>query len=483
MVAGFFRVSPSSKVTDMMDYRRLSIAAIGCAFFCFGLGASQPQPQNEPWLEIAQADQPHISVDSSTEIAEVPASVRQLVFHIPNGGAGVSYGAVHTKVNTESADVAMKSTSTTDGMDLNVDLTGAGGFPMQMGRNSVELEYQDRYGRPKYYNFVLDFSGATGAKGAGSGARTATGNNLASRGFEAIPTKTPPEKRAGKLFAVVIGISHYIKTEGGGGINDLQFADRDAQSMLDFLKSPAGGNLADSDSLLLLNDQATTEQVRHALFTFLTKPQEQDTVVIYIAGHGAPDPLDPRNLYLLTADAKPDDMGGTAFPMWQLQDVFERVLKAKRVITFADTCHSYGFSGGRAGANQRRANNLVNQYLQRYAAKGQRAVITASDFSESSFEDAKWGDGHGVFTYYLVRGLKGEADRNHDGVVTAGEIFAYLEESVRQATDGKQNPRAMVGISSGLTVSNVGRAAHAEFNIADTPLVYLHHGAKIGAAN
>ena len=56
--------------------------------------------------------------------------------------------------------------------------------------------------------------------------------------------------------------------------------------------------------------------MRHALFTFLTKPQEQDTVVIYIAGHGAPDPLDPRNLYLLTADAKPDDMGGTAFPMW-----------------------------------------------------------------------------------------------------------------------------------------------------------------------
>src|SRR5665213_3040593 len=90
-------------------------------------------------------------------------------------------------------------------------------------------------------------------------------------------------------------------------------------------------------------------------------------VVIYIAGHGAPDPIDPRNLYLLAADAKPDDMGGTAFPMWQLQDVFERVLKAKRVITFADTCHSYGFSGARAGAGQRRANNLVNQYLQRYA--------------------------------------------------------------------------------------------------------------------
>jgi uncharacterized caspase-like protein len=253
----------------------------------------------------------------------------------------------------------------------------------------------------------------------------------------------------------VIGISHYNK--GDGQINDLRYADRDAQAVLDFLKSPAGGGVADQDALLLLNDDATTQNVRHALFTFLTKPQEQDTVVIYIAGHGAPDPLDPRNLYLITADTKPDDMGGTAFPMWQIQDVFERVLKAKRVITLADTCHSYGFSGLRAGSGQKRANNLINQYLERYASKGQRAVITASDISESSFEDAKWGDGHGVFTYFLLRGLKGEADRNHDGVVTAGELFAYLQQSVRDATDGKQNPRAAVGISSGLAVSTVAR--------------------------
>ena len=74
------------------------------------------------------------------------------------------------------------------------------------------------------------------------------------------------------------------------------------KSMLDFLKSPAGGGLTDDDSLLLLIRMRRPRIVRHALFSFLTKPQEQDTVVIYIAGHGAPDPLDPRNLYLITAD-------------------------------------------------------------------------------------------------------------------------------------------------------------------------------------
>jgi uncharacterized caspase-like protein len=73
-----------------------------------------------------------------------------------------------------------------------------------------------------------------------------------------------------------------------------------------------------------------------------------------------------------------------------------------------------------------------------------------------------------VFTYYLLQGLKGAADLNHDGTVTAGELFSYVQQSVRQATDGKQNPRAMVGLSSGLTVSNVGRT-HARLDSPAPP--------------
>jgi uncharacterized caspase-like protein len=425
----------------MTVVRGVLVTMAGAALLTLGGGASQPARTSDPWLELPQASE-RVEVDSSVVLDRPPGSIQQLVLRIPAGGPRINYGSIHTKVNTESTDVAMKSTNGLDGFVLNVDLTGAGGFPMLPGRNSVELEYQDEFGRQKYYNFLLDFAGPAG---------TPSG-----RGFETIPPAKTVEKRAGRLFAVVIGVSHYAKG-GDQQINDLQFADRDAKSVLDFLKSPAGGGVTDEDSLLLLNGDATTESVRHALFTFLTKPQEQDTVIIYIAGHGAPDPLDPRNIYFLTADAKPDDMGGTAFPMWQLQDVFERVLKARRVITFADTCHSYGFSGARAGAGQRHANNLVNQYLQRYASKGQRAVITASDISESSFEDAKWGDGHGVFTYFLLQGLQGKADANHDGVVTAGELFNYLKQSVPQATGGKQNPRAMVGLANGLTVSTVAR--------------------------
>ncbi len=398
-----------------------------------------------PWLELPEAGV-KVLANSSTTVGMKADGVKKVVLHLPAGTSHVNYGTIHTKVNTESADVAMKSASGSDGILLTVDLEGAGGFPMIAGRNSVEVEYQDQFGRVKYGNFVLDFTGAGGRSGG-------------ARGIVTLPTVKAPERRIGKLFAVVIGVSHFAVSSGSGPqASDLKFADRDAQSVFDFLRSPSGGGVAEADGLLLLNEKATTKNIRRALFTFLAQAQEQDTVLIYLAGHGAPDPHDPRNLYFLSSDATLDDMGGTAFPMFEMQEVFARVLKAKRVLTFADTCHGFGFTGERAGAGAAVGNNLINQYIEHYAGSGQRAVITASDINESSFEDAKWGEGHGVFTYYLLRGLGGEADRNHDGVVTAGEIFAYLESSVPGATNGQQNPRAMQGLASALTVSTVGRA-------------------------
>jgi uncharacterized caspase-like protein len=178
-------------------------------------------------------------------------------------------------------------------------------------------------------------------------------------------------------------------------------------------------------------------------------------VVIYLAGHGSPDPNDSRNLYFLTYDTEVDNMGGTAFLMSELGDVFDRVLKAHRVITFVDSCHSFGVSGARnLGVPQ---NNLVNQYVQRFASNGERAVLTASDTSEYSFEDAKWGGGHGVFTYYLLQGLKQDADSNHDGTVTVAELSNYLRDKVTTDTAGKQNPQAIMGKDGNIPVSTVPR--------------------------
>ena len=66
--------------------------------------------------------------------------------------------------------------------------------------------------------------------------------------------------------------------------------------------------------------------------------------------------------------------------------------------------------------------------------------LTASRDRERSFESKDWGGGHGIFTYYVVKGLEGEADEDGDGIVTADELADYARRNVREATKGMQNP-------------------------------------------
>jgi uncharacterized caspase-like protein len=383
-------------------------------------------------LEIPQMQ---LQMEPNSAAVITSTNFDELVIHVTKSPTQVSPGTLFTKINTQAANMIMTTTTLSDGILCKLDLSHHEGFHLQPGRNSVEFSFTDLMKRVHYASFLLQTSDTT------------------SNRDHQRASITPDRPVAGAdKFGVIVGISRYSDT--AGGITSLQFADRDAQEFRDFLLSPDGGSFPKDNIRLLLNDDATSQNVRSALFTFLTKAQPQDEVVLYIAGHGAPDPNDPRNLYLLTYDTKVEDMGGTAFPMWQLQDVFTRILKAKRVVTFADTCHSYGFSG--ASAHGKKSNNLVNQYLSRFANDSDRAVITASDISQLSYESDKWGGGHGVFTFFLLKGLHGEADFNKDGTVTAGELFSYIHDTVDKATEGNQSPMALPGLAEHLPLSGVG---------------------------
>jgi hypothetical protein len=409
-------------------------------------------------LEIPQM-QLQLEPNSAAVIASTDFD--QILIHIMKSPTQLTPGTIYTKINTQAANTIMTTTSTSDGILGKLDLSHREGFHLQPGRNSVEVSYTDLMKRIHYASFLLQTSATTTTRDQKRAA--------------IIPDRAVP---GADKYAVVVGIARYSDT--AGGLTNLQFADRDAQDFRDFLLSPDGGTFPKDNIRLLLNEDATSQNVRSALFTFLTKAQPQDQVVLYIAGHGAPDPNDPRNLYLLTYDTKLQDMGGTAFPMYQLQDVFTRVIKAKRVVTFADTCHSYGFSG--ASAHSKKSNNLVNQYLSHFASDSDRAVITASDISQLSYESDKWGGGHGVFTFYLLKGLHGEADANKDGTVTAGELFAYVHDSVDQATEGNQSPMALPGLAEHLPLSGVGlRKSAKSASIFDFPAdVFLRSSLGVG---
>jgi uncharacterized caspase-like protein len=63
--------------------------------------------------------------------------------------------------------------------------------------------------------------------------------------------------------------------------------------------------------------------------------------------------------------------------------------------------------------------------------------------------------GHGVFTYALLEGLRGQADTNADSFITAGELFAYVRDRVRLERGFKQNPRSVYDFNSDFTLAFV----------------------------
>lgn len=262
----------------------------------------------------------------------------------------------------------------------------------------------------------------------------------------------------GRKFALIIGISKFRYHEGG--LNDLRYADIDAQSLYKFLQSPAGGRFSVENMLLLINEQASLAHFQVALSSFLARAAPDDLLLIFLASHGSPDPYAPQSLYFLLHDTRVDQMPETALAMTDLQKMLQQYLRARRLVLLVDTCHSAGLTGAQGEMSRGVSNNLVNLYTERllYREEG-KAVITSSDVNETSQEASRWGGGHGVFTHFLLEGLQGKADANGDHLVTVGELFRYVRQKVRWETQFRQNPRALAGTNESLVIAAAASAA------------------------
>lgn len=297
---------------------------------------------------------------------------------------------------------SLSMSSVVDGVSIS------GVLMLDAGRNLIEIIAQPQNGQPTKETLLITRLGG----------------------------ESVDHRPVGQRWAVLVGVDSYA--HASKGIANLRFASRDARSIYDFLQSPQGGAFPASHMRLLINEQATTAAVREAIFDFLAEAQENDFVVIYLSCHGAPAPGRPDNLYIITHDTDPDKMASTAVPMWDIETALKRQIRADRVLVLADSCHSAGV-GGTPGA--RGDANLINKFVQQLAeTKPGRAIFTASEANEQSFEGEEYGGGHGAFTHFLLEGLNGAADEDSSGTVTLGEAVDYTREKVRRATKGKQHP-------------------------------------------
>ncbi|MBZ5607036.1 MAG: tetratricopeptide repeat protein [Acidobacteriia bacterium] len=263
----------------------------------------------------------------------------------------------------------------------------------------------------------------------------------------------------GKTYALLVGISKYAKPELA-----LQFANADASVFGQLLESPRGGGLPPDNVLLLTDEKATTAAVRNGFQDFLKRrATKNDTVVILIAGHGTVEVPGSKNAFILTYDSDPQDLTSTALPMAELQALFEEQLaKVGRVLLFVDVC--------KAGTIGTIHNTTVGSNVAQLGdVEGDLFGLLASRPKEVSLEGPQFGGGHGVFSYYVIKGMGGAADQNQDGAVDANELIKYVTGQVQTATNDKQHPREFGTYDNTMRLSDIRKPG---INIAHWQMIF-----------
>jgi hypothetical protein len=236
------------------------------------------------------------------------------------------------------------------------------------------------------------------------------------------------------VVAVVLGVERYERAP------ETPLARRDAAVFREYARNLFG--IGDDDSRLLFrtDDEVSGTELRRTFGDggWLARRVSSATdVVVYWAGHGVTDPK-TRKAYLLPNDGDPAYPAQTGYA---LDELYERLaaLGARSVTVFVDAC----FSGrARDGAAIMAGTRGVVVSLENPALRAEHmSVFTAA--SGDQLANA-WPEGqHGLFTYSLLAGLRGAADRDHDGTITAAELAAYIGAEVPKAAariDREQTP-------------------------------------------
>ena len=227
-------------------------------------------------------------------------------------------------------------------------------------------------------------------------------------------------------YGVVIGIESYADRRLA-----LRCARRDAKAMYELMIDPDCGMFRPANVALLLDESARKEAIWNALASLRRKADRGDTVWIYYAGHGA---MEGGDFYWVPYDGNVDDLYATGLARSQIAQVLDDI-PAERVVAFLDCCHAAATAIQKVRA---RVALTGRKLLSGYTGKG-RVILAASDCKEKSVELPK--EGYGAFTYYLLKGLRGEADLNRAGVVHLDSLWAYLEEKVYEASKQLGNPQ------------------------------------------
>ena len=232
-----------------------------------------------------------------------------------------------------------------------------------------------------------------------------------------------PKTVSGRYFALVIGNNNYRH------IRKLETASKDARDIAQTLKRMYGFEVK------LLVD-ATRNDIVRAINTIRKSLKENDSLLIYYAGHGEFDKT-ANKAYWLPVDARKDDDTD-----WILADRITsniRRISSKHILVVADSCYSGTFT--RRAVTDLSSSQARDRYLKKMKAKKSRTLL-ASGGNEPVSDIG--GKGHSVFAAALLQGL----NRMEKNTFSAEELF-YDHIKERVAGNADQTPEYNIIRNSG----------------------------------
>jgi len=278
-----------------------------------------------------------------------------------------------------------------------------------------------------------------------------------------------------KLYAVALGVSQYDRPEWC-----LKYAAKDATDLINKIKEKAGSSYSEVKPLLLTDKEVTKESAAKVK-DFLSGATIDDTILIFMAGHGILD--DKYDYYFGTTDIDPAKPSERGMPYEAIDNILAEVPALKKALLM-DTCHAgeldqdekkeLAASDGLAApaaipAASTNSSTLAGKVAMRsigtrgmsvkavQGAKGKSdwyeklqdmfvdlrrgsgaTVISSSQGAEYAFESSE--QSNGLFTYALMEAIDGKATPNKDGQITISTVGDYVKKRVQDLTKGKQNP-------------------------------------------
>ncbi len=237
-----------------------------------------------------------------------------------------------------------------------------------------------------------------------------------------------------KLWSLLVGVNSYQDDN----LPCLRYPAFDCQGLAEALLEATQG--FPRKEVIVHHDQAdltpTLESVEASLKQIVAAAKPEDTVLLYFSGHGVLD-YNTKEVVLCLADTNKDDLSRTGLKLPEILQLLSN-LGIHRQMLWLDACHSgditlRGAKGEAGNSSLINPADRLEEVLRQRAAqsKGFYALLSCDQKQRSwEFPELK----HGLFTYYLMRGLRGEA-ADSQGVIEADGLYKYVYHQTLQYID------------------------------------------------